>query len=84
MEHIVTGCKDCPMFDNGADYEYECSCLHPKAPRQFSEYGDSDELIDAIQQIEVEEDWSKKQHHIPVTPEWCPLNTEPITIIKKQ
>jgi hypothetical protein len=22
----VTGCKDCPMFDNGSNYEYVATC----------------------------------------------------------
>lgn len=84
MEINVTGCEDCPMLDSGAEYEYQCFCLHPKAPRQFSEIGDSVEQVNEIIQIGVDEDWDRNPTHIPITPKWCPLNTEPITITKNK
>lgn len=68
MEHIVTGCKDCPMFFYNVDDRYgdETDCLHPNAIQQI-----------LVQNIDLD-----KQNN-PITPDWCPLNKEPITIIKK-
>ncbi len=77
MKHQVTGCKDCPLFNNGSDYEYRAICLHPLAPRQFYEKEFKDEEVFLI---EVDEDYSRKPTNIPVTPTWCPLKQEEITI----
>lgn len=54
MEHIVTGCRDCP-------FEYDgIVCCHP--------YTEEDTII--LKEGEL-------------SPDWCPLIKEPITIIKK-
>ena len=85
MEFLVTGCKDCPMLDSGAHHEYQCFCMHPKSPKQFldrEDYENYEKERHTISQIEVDEDWDRKPFHIPITPDWCPLNKESITIIK--
>jgi hypothetical protein len=56
----VTGCSDCPFFNDGANYEYRAKCQHPA--------NNTDERIEVH--------WGK-----PITPDWCPLKKEPITII---
>ena len=118
MEHIVTGCKDCPLFDDNGD-EYGTYCHHPK--RKFSvdvsvsgdekidgsciksilvseseyEYYDNEVQRRRLLPIEEEEKLPWMAIHInnepieddenynPITPDWCPLNKESITITKK-
>lgn len=65
MNHEVTGCLDCCLYDS--DWSV---CNHPS--------------IEKNNKVEMEgsgEDLSYIE--VPVTPLWCPLNKEPITIIKK-
>jgi len=71
MEHTVSGCKDCPFFNDGSSYEYIISCQHPHAPNQ--ELLSTPSMKTTYEQKVVQ----------PITPEWCPLNQESITIIKK-
>ncbi len=82
-ETKVHGCIDCPMYDDGANYEYEQICNHPLAPHQYYEPGEDNP--DEIPRIEVtdngEDFFSGKYKEVPITPEWCPLKKEPITII---
>jgi len=60
MEHIVSSCLDCPLFND----EYT-ACNHPKHERDESGNG------------ECSEAWHNK-----TIPDFCPLNSEPITITK--
>ncbi len=82
MEHIVSGCIDCPMLcenNEGEDF-----CRHPLVDKWLGVKGDhrrneqEDKNI-----IETDSTSSNGQNWFPITPEWCPLNSEPITIIKK-
>lgn len=68
MEQIVTGCKDCPMFNLEYDDRFgaSTSCNHPNH-----------------ESLTVE-DIDLTEKNIPITPDWCPLNKEPITIIKNK
>lgn len=82
----VRGCVDCPLFDDGANYEYEQICKHPFAPHQFYESDKPEIKQKDIPRIEIEEcgeQWSESFHYSPITPDWCPLKTEPITIYFK-
>lgn len=81
MELIVKGCSDCPMFNNGANFEYEAICQHPAAPNQFYEplYPKKE-----VFRIEIESSGEDLSYiEWPVTPDWCPIVKEPITISKK-
>lgn len=80
----MTGCIDCPMFDDGSNHEYDEICKHPNAPIQF--YEPSGEANQDVKRIKIEslgEYWSKGHKYVPITPDWCPLNKEPITIKKE-
>lgn len=119
MEHIVAGCKDCPLFDSTGS-EYGLYCHHPERPAKILEYNgipgisgwpeasiykEEKEAITkqyrvdgqthivrvkgpsisynpgdfVITEYEIEDD----KDYNPVTPDWCPLNKEPIIIIKE-
>lgn len=75
MEHNVIGCIDCPMFymDNNERYGIETYCNHPHHKTITIE--DIHTEIDKTNNIVAGE-------RVPITPNWCPLNKEPITIIK--
>lgn len=117
MERKVTGCIDCPLFDN-AGSEYGVYCHHPKRKFTVEVSVSGDEKIDGscIKSIPVSESeyeyyeneahrrnilpkkeeeklpWMSidinnepiedDKNYNPITPDWCPLNSEPITIIK--
>jgi hypothetical protein len=68
MEHVVTGCKDCPLYQSNHDDRYgrETKCNHPAAPEQ-----------PLVENIDVDAMGN------PITPDFCPLNSEPLTILKK-
>lgn len=66
METTVTGCKDCPLVAEIGSGHY---CQHPI-------HKDTNGLYSFIHQDYESED------NVLVTPEWCPLNSEPITISK--
>lgn len=66
MEHIVTGCQNCPFNSN--DREYGDACLHPSCDSGM--YG-----------RKLPED--PDNAYATITPDWCPLILEPITIIKQ-
>lgn len=102
MEHIVTGCVNCPFWDCTGE-EYEVYCHHPKVPVMIGTWdnsvftenteiiGDERELLikrltDGEEKIN---DLWVENHPIqrdsggePITPDFCPLITEPITITK--
>jgi hypothetical protein len=72
MEVQITGCKDCPLFDNtGAEYGTYCHHPNRKTEEHTSSIGTSwfadAPIIDGAD-------------NEPITPEWCPLIWEPITI----
>ncbi len=82
MEQIVTGCEDCPMFDDGRN-EYRLICNHPNAPNQY--YQPLHPELE-VKNIEIEDSGTVEDlDYIEsvITPDWCPLIIEPITIIKK-
>lgn len=72
MEYIVTGCKDCPFFNDGHDYEYRVICQHP--------YSKACRIV-----VDEKMEWGipQEERFMPITPDWCPLNKESITIIKQ-
>jgi len=118
MEYKVTGCIDCPLFDENGP-EYGTYCHHPK--RMFiverSVSGDIEKDGSSIKDVEVKpeeyEYWDKEAKRIsllpydeiekmpwqsiaiinepikndensnPITPDWCPISNESITIIKQ-
>lgn len=74
----VSGCSDCPMFDDGHRYEYELICNHPSAPNQFSDpvYPERE-----VFRIEMDDSGDGPTYiEWVVTPDWCPLKKEPLTI----
>ena len=82
MEHIVTGCKDCPFLlenNEGSDF-----CRHPTMDKWLGVHGDHHRDEDNDKNvIETDSSSSNGQDWFPITPDWCPLNKEAITIIKK-
>jgi len=74
MNVKVTGCEGCPMlnreWEDVSGYKYTCN--HPNAPSEDIET-DSSGSGEEVDLSYVE--WL-------VTPDWCPLNKEPITIEK--
>lgn len=85
MEHIISGCTNCPLFNDGNNFEYNAICHHPAAPHQFYEPGITKDQ-QKIPTIEIEESDKylfQEFKRFPTTPNWCPLSKEPITITKK-
>ena len=75
MECIVTNCEDCPMFYDGRksnDYD-SLVCNHPESEYKPANPIEIDCSGDEMSYIE----WV-------VTPDWCPLEKESITIKLKQ
>ena len=86
MEKIVTGCSNCPFLQVDGEYG-TCDCIHPVAKQRPN----------VITPWVAENDPSGEvnYHHSPgyrlpfdddeepITPDWCPLNEEPITICKR-
>jgi hypothetical protein len=73
MEHIITGCTDCPLLE--VDNEYgDHNCNHPLVPTEIrQEYG-----RDVVRRIEIElEEFCCGD---PITPNWCPLKKESLTL----
>ncbi len=68
MEVKVTGCGDCPMFKCSHDDRYGWST--DCGHPSFEERG-------VIEEIDID------KYGNPITPENCPLNKEPITIVKE-
>lgn len=97
MEQSVTGCKDCPYFlPEGAHYNFACG--HPKSPVKYGIW-DNGNFIELPYQIVPDNLYQADGYSVsfrtepleikeskefePITPDWCPLNKEPITIIKQ-
>ena len=83
MEHIVSGCKDCPMYNS--DSEYGDRCNHPDnfeycepLEHKIGKNIPDDVYTSGEEFMRTRTNWKK------LSPDWCPLNKEPITIIKKQ
>jgi len=79
MEHKVTGCEDCPMFEQ----QDIMLCNHPKASYQLPTPLNP---IPEGKPIEMDSSGSGEEIDLDyvewvVTPEWCPLKKEPITIM---
>lgn len=72
MEQVVKGCYDCPMMRS--DYWLGRHCKHPNGENIETKYhiewdGHDDDGFPR-----------GRGHFYPVTPEWCPLKTDSITI----
>lgn len=64
---IVTGCKDCPFsYENDMAVGYGCNA--DSMTRTLEEY--------LLPSREIKQD----KLFFPITPEWCPLKKESITI----
>ncbi len=72
MEQIVSGCKDCCFYHDGERYEYAHYCKHPNSPQSRTRFNSEPEI-----KLEYENGME-----VPITPDFCPLNSEPITIKK--
>ncbi len=70
MEHIVTGCTDCPMYNDGQRYEFAHYCKHPESPQKVNYF---------IAEPKIKVDYIEGRP-IVTTPDFCPLKKEPITI----
>lgn len=84
MEHIVTECENCPMFYDGRDSgDYDrLICNHPKAKWQTPT---PLEPIPEVEPIEIDSSGDEMSYiEWVVTPEWCPLKEQPISIILKK
>ena len=83
MEHKVTGCSDCPLYHDGQKYEFAHYCGHPNSPQHVSLFRSEPE-IKLISEQDKFKDKDGYDHYkiIPITPEFCPLNKELITIKK--
>lgn len=68
MEQIVTGCKDCPLNSN--DREYGDACQHPSVWKG------------EVKERALPED--NNNGYETITPFWCPLKKESITITMQQ
>ena len=90
----VTGCSNCPFFNNGSDFEYNSMCQHPISKKLAIEenerilgkeksYLGYEYMILEIEELKEEVPTSIwGTYKSPITPNWCPLNKEPITIEK--
>jgi hypothetical protein len=68
MESKVTGCPDCP-FKNYDELRMEYECYHPKSCGEHNGWSSRINytgLCDGYEKL--------------ITPEWCPLKKESITI----
>ena len=97
MEITVTGCKDCPLYYSG-DGQEMCEHPNAMYEFGLWESGTFTKLPfegpEGLYRLETEKgtysvSLAKRQPPIntdedcnPVTPEWCPLNQESITISK--
>lgn len=68
MEQIVTGCSDCPMFIKEEDDRYG-DMTYCQHPKHESK---------TVNDIDLRKD------RTPITPDWCTLKKEPITISIKE
>ncbi len=75
MEQKVTGCEDCPMFEQ----QEVMICNHPKAPRQIPTPLNPILEVEPITMDDSGEEFTYVEW--VVTPNWCPLKKEPLTLI---
>jgi len=78
MEHRIFGCQQCPMYDDMFEHKGFGNCNHPNIDNQITEPYPHNSNV--IEMDSSGEDLSFVQW--PETPDWCPLNKEPLTIIK--
>lgn len=84
MEQIVTGCVDCPFFEDGVSYEYAHYCKHIKSPQDVYRFTAEPKIeLYGVKEKTKEKDGYDYTATYPTTPDWCPLNKEPITIKMK-
>lgn len=79
MEHSVKGCIDCPMFENYDNFTGSY-CHHPGAPFDPDlecAWVDKEDNPD-YGPPKGDEHWPEM--YLPITPDWCPLLKESITI----
>ena len=110
MEHIVTGCEDCP-FKDSAGGEFNWYCNHPNRGIGVQERYIGEDGLFKVREVSEPlmselvgrfkkdnegrydiEDKTYFVFNLPLKlyeikpyldyPSWCPLSTEPITIIK--
>ena len=74
MEHNVTGCRDCPFYNDGQDYEFAHYCNHPKSPQEVNRFYSEPKIEIVYEKV------GEYNKQVPVTPDFCPLKKEPITI----
>ena len=82
MEQVVIGCEDCPMYKDGVNYEYSHYCRHPKSPQKVLSFT-AEPNIELVSEKKITEAGFDYTVLHPITPDWCPLNKEQLTIIKK-
>ena len=70
MNTKVTGCRDCPFYNDGQRYEFAHYCNHPDSIQDVGYFKSEPEI--KCERIDNET--------VPITPEWCPLKKESITI----
>jgi len=86
MEQSVTGCNDCKFYNDGVQYEFAHYCNHPNSPQEVYSFTAEPKIEFASKILKgkignSEYDYAKIT---PITPDWCPLKQEPITIKLKQ
>lgn len=85
METIVNGCRDCKFYNDGVRYEYAYYCNHPQSPQEVNNFTAEPEIeLVTVQEKTKEKDGYDYMAKYPITPNWCPLKKEPITISIKQ
>lgn len=99
MEQIVKGCVDCPYCFEDEYGRVGTKCMHinsatEKVKYQYGEKGIVDDSMEARDYIDEKGNWLFKievekklighdEDFSPITPDWCPLKKEPITILIK-
>jgi hypothetical protein len=70
----IAGCQDCPLFDDHFQI-----CNHPVIDnwidKPYRHNSNKIEMDSSGQDLSYVE--------FPITPDWCPLNKQPLTIIKQ-
>lgn len=86
MELIVTGCKDCKLYNDGQRYEFAHFCNHPNSPQEVNTFTAEPkiELTSKVLKSKIGELEYEYSEITPTTPDWCPLDSEPITIKKQK
>jgi len=81
----VTGCKDCPFYNDGVRYEYAHYCKHPNSIQKVSSFTSEPNIeLYTVQEKFKEQDKYDYWGTYPITPDWCPINNESITIQKEK